>query len=69
MTDYFKLVSGIMLRRSQISDADTTGLSAHVTLRGPAQLMLQSPDTMRIDSLLILPMQEQLPAFAVPEGK
>jgi len=69
MTDYYKLVSGIMLRRSQITDADTTGLSAHVTLRGPAKLMLQSPDTMRIDSLLILPMQEQLPAFAVPEGK
>jgi hypothetical protein len=62
MNDYYKLVSDIMLRRSQISDADTTGLNIHLSLTGPAKLLLQSPDTMRIDSLMILPLNEIVPS-------
>lgn len=66
MADYYKLVSDIMLRRSQISEADTTGLTIHLNLSGPAKFLLQSPDTMRIDSLVILPMEDRIPAFAAP---
>jgi membrane peptidoglycan carboxypeptidase len=69
MSDYYKLVSDIMLRRSQISEADTTGLNTRLVLDGPAKLMLQSLDTMGIDTLLILPFQDRIPAFASPIEK
>jgi hypothetical protein len=69
MAKYYKLVSDIMLRRNQITEADTTGLNIHMNLVGPAKFMLQSPDTLRIDSLMILPMQDRLPAYATPPEK
>jgi hypothetical protein len=69
MADYYKLVSDIMLRRGQISEIDTMGLNIHLNLIGPARNMLQSPDTIRIDSLMILPVQEKLPAYAAPLRK
>jgi hypothetical protein len=66
MADYYKIVSDIMLRRNQIADIDTLGLNIHLNLSGSAKFMLQSPDTMRIDSLLILPIQDRIPAYVAP---
>jgi Transglycosylase len=69
MADYYKLVSDIMLRRNQITETDTSGLNIHLNLDGPAKFMLQSPDTLRVDSLIIMPLQDKLPAYAAPFEK
>lgn len=44
---YYKLLSGIMLRREQISPFDTLDLKADVELTGPAKLLLKKPVTER----------------------
>jgi hypothetical protein len=52
LASYYKLLGGIMVRRNQLSSADTARLSPHVKLTGEARKMLAKPDsTAKEDSL------------------
>jgi hypothetical protein len=53
---YFKLVSGIMVRRNQISAEDTVNLKPRLKLTGEAKKFLAKPDSLKEDSLFFREM-------------
>jgi hypothetical protein len=58
---YFKLVSGIMVNRNQISPADTVNLKPDVKLTGEAKHFLAQPDSVPSeDSLFFVEPKELL---------
>ncbi|MDP4207850.1 MAG: biosynthetic peptidoglycan transglycosylase [Bacteroidota bacterium] len=62
MAGYYKLLSGIMLRRNQILPTDTINLKPQIKLTGEARKFLMKADsTARQDSLMILESKDLLP--------
>ena len=55
LANYYKMLGGIMVRRNQISPADTINLKANIELTGDAKNYLAKPDTTaKEDSLFYL---------------
>lgn len=62
---YFRLLSNIMLRRNQITPADTFNLAPNITLTGEAKKYLTSPDTVAREDSLFFVEPKQLPRFKI----
>ena len=63
---YFKLLSGIMVRRNQISPEDTINLKPRLKLTGDAKRFLAKPDTLKEDSLFF---REMVPDKGFMDGE
>lgn len=51
---YYRLLTGIMLRRNQITPIDTLNLNPAIELTGAAKYYLTQPDTLREDSIFFI---------------
>lgn len=51
---YYRLLTGIMLRRNQITPNDTLNLNPAIELTGAAKYYLTQPDTLREDSIFFI---------------
>lgn len=64
-TNYFRLLSSIMLRRNQITPADTFNLRPNIILTGDAKNYLTAPDTIAKEDSLFYIEPKQLPILKI----